>query len=179
MKIRPATIGDMPALMSLIRDCISTLDENGIDQWDGVYPGESVICKDLEAEVLYVADDDGRVCAMIALNGDEPGEYGQVCWNYRGKILVVHRLAVAPEYQRIGLATRLMDFAEDLAWIEGYDSVRLDAFSGNPAAVALYMSRNYRKAGSVSFRKGTFFCFEKRIGRQDREREQTAVSFAG
>jgi len=163
MRIRPATIEDLPAVMDLIRECISVLDENGIAQWDAVYSDELALRQAIGSTSLYVFDDDGRVCGTIALNEHEPEEYRHIVWNYRGNILVVHRLAIAPAYQRNGLATRLMEFAEDLAWMGGYDAIRLDVFAQNPAPVALCSTLDYRYAGNVIFRRGLFLCFEKHI----------------
>jgi ribosomal protein S18 acetylase RimI-like enzyme len=54
-----------------------------------------------------------------------------------------------------------MSFAEETAVTRGYDCIRLDAFTRNPAALALYESRGYRRAGTVHFRKGAFYCYEK------------------
>jgi ribosomal protein S18 acetylase RimI-like enzyme len=57
-----------------------------------------------------------------------------------------------------------MDFAEKTAAVEGYDCMRLDAFTNNTAALILYENRGYRKAGVVRFRKGEFYCYEKSTG---------------
>ncbi len=166
MRNRPANIDDLPMLMGLIHACMRHMDEHGIDQWDNIYPTKLMIRKDIESKSLHVIEDGGKVCGMIAISEDQPAEYGQINWNYDGKILVVHRLAIDPAYQRKKLATRLMSFVEDTARIEGYDAVRLDAFPQNPGAVALYAKLNYRNAGTVTFRKGAFFCFEKLIRNQ-------------
>ena len=56
-----------------------------------------------------------------------------------------------------------MDFAEEKAATENYDCIRLDAFTRNLAAFTLYENRGYRKAGIVRFRKGEFFCYERKI----------------
>ena len=58
-----------------------------------------------------------------------------------------------------------MDFAEEDAATKGYHTIRLDAFTQNPAAVALYERCGYRNAGTVRFRKGIFFCYEKKLNR--------------
>jgi ribosomal protein S18 acetylase RimI-like enzyme len=166
MRNRPANIDDLFTLVSLVRACIRHMDEHGINQWDNIYPTKLMIHKDIESKSLHVFEDGGKVCGMVAINEDQPAEYRQINWNYDGKILVVHRLAIAAAYQRKKLATRLMGFAEDFARIEGYDAVRLDAFTQNPGAVALYTRLNYRNAGTVAFRKGAFFCFEKLIRNQ-------------
>jgi ribosomal protein S18 acetylase RimI-like enzyme len=58
-----------------------------------------------------------------------------------------------------------MDFAETHARNLGVDSVRLDAYTGNAAALSLYRRRGYRESGKVTFprRDLPFACFEKRI----------------
>ena len=78
---------------------------------------------------------------------------------------MVHRLMVDPRYQGRGIAGELMRFAEDRAGELGYDAIRLDAFSANPRALWLYQRLGYHDAGCVTFRKGLFRCFEKRLGR--------------
>ena len=101
---------------------------------------------------------------MMVLNEEQQPEYAEVSWEYPGRALVIHRLTIAPAFQRRGLATRLMDFAEEMAFAEGYNCIRLDAFTRNPAAFGLYERRGYRKAGVVRFRKGDLFCYEKKVG---------------
>jgi RimJ/RimL family protein N-acetyltransferase len=56
-----------------------------------------------------------------------------------------------------------MDFAERHAADGGYDAIRLDVFTLNPVATALYERRGYRRAGTVRFRKGEFFCYERPV----------------
>jgi RimJ/RimL family protein N-acetyltransferase len=53
-----------------------------------------------------------------------------------------------------------MRFTHEFACKRGYNTIRLDAFSGNPAVVALFERLGYRRAGSVHFRKGEFYCYE-------------------
>lgn len=117
---------------------------------------------------MYVIENEGSVAGLITLNeGESPG-YGDVSWVYPGRVLVVHRLTIAPEHQGKKLASRLMDFAEGEAASKGYDTIRLDAFTQNPTAIALCERRGYRKAGTVRFRKGVFFCYEKALNRSKR-----------
>jgi GNAT superfamily N-acetyltransferase len=141
------------------------MDEQGIPQWDDIYPGETVLQDDIEMQRMHLIEVEGRTAGLIVINEQESAEYADVAWRYSGKVMVVHRLTIDPSYQRTGLATRLMDFAEGVAITEGYGCIRLDAFIQNPAAMALYENRGYRKAGSVRFRKGQFFCYEKLIER--------------
>ena len=78
-------------------------------------------------------------------------------------IIVIHRLAVTPEFQGAGLAKRLMSFAEISAAKAGYATIRLDAYSGNEAVVGFYTRRGYKKAGEIFFprRELPFVCMER------------------
>ena len=112
---------------------------------------------------MYLIEVEGRVVGFTVINEDQSPEYADVDWKYDGRALVVHRLTIHPDFQRRKLESYLMDFAEEMAATENYDCIRLDAFTRNAAAFTLYENRGYRKAGVVRFRKGDFYCFEKKI----------------
>jgi ribosomal protein S18 acetylase RimI-like enzyme len=82
-----------------------------------------------------------------------------------GKPAVIHRLAVHPQHQKLGYAKQLMNFAENLATEQGYTSIRLDSYTGNPRAIRFYENREYVKRGEVYFpgRVLVFYCFEKEL----------------
>jgi GNAT superfamily N-acetyltransferase len=163
MRIVQAHQGHLPNVVRLIAACTQTMREQGIDQWDEIYPNAEIIAKDVESRALYVLEQ-GDVCiAAVALNQEQDEAYQRVHWLGGEPVLVVHRLCVDPAYQGNGLGTRLMDFAEEYAKQHAYASIRLDAYTGNPSAIRLYERRGYRKAGQVYFPRRTlpFFCFEK------------------
>lgn len=163
MKIRLACIEELDVLHGIVEDAIRHMEQQGIAQWDEIYPNREILEKDLERQEMHVIELDDRVSGLIVMNEDQSPEYADVHWRYPGRALVVHRLTIDPGYQRCGLATRLMDFAEKTAALEGYNCIRLDAFTRNPGAFGLYEDRGYRKAGLVRFRKGEFYCYEKPI----------------
>jgi ribosomal protein S18 acetylase RimI-like enzyme len=140
--------------------------QNGIHQWDEVYPNEEIITKDVDSRALYVLEQNGLCIAAVSLNQEQDAAYQKVHWLGGEPVLVVHRLCVDPAYQGNGLGNRLMDFAEEYAKQHAYASIRLDAYTGNPSAIRLYERRGYRKAGQVYFPRRTlpFFCFEKILG---------------
>jgi GNAT superfamily N-acetyltransferase len=155
---------DLDRASAIVRDAARHLTELGIDQWDDVYPSEAVLRADIEARQLWVIEEDGAVAGLATLNEEEPPEYREVPWRYSGRALIIHRLAVDPQRQGRGLAAALMAFAEQEAATRGCATIRLDAFTRNPAATLLYEHGGYRRAGTVRFRKGLFSCFEKPVG---------------
>ncbi|MEI6207692.1 MAG: hypothetical protein WCP20_12990 [Desulfuromonadales bacterium] len=63
----------------------------------------------------------------------------------------------------ISNATIVSAAGNEFAAKQPYSTIRLDAFAGNPCALALYERLGFRRAGSVSFRKGMFWCFESQV----------------
>jgi ribosomal protein S18 acetylase RimI-like enzyme len=174
--IRLARIEELDSVHNLVQEAIRHMDNQGIPQWDGIYPSKAILNADIENRQMHLIEVEGRVAGLIVINENQSPEYAGVGWKHSGRVLVVHRLTIHPDYQRRKLASHLMDFAEEMAAAENYDCIRLDAFTLNPAAYTLYENRGYRRAGIVRFRKGDFFCFEKKIS--DRRKRNGFIPLA-
>jgi len=162
--IRKANSSDMAAVMLLLKDVVSDLIEQGIDQWDSIYPDAPTISNDINERSLFIYEHEAKIKGMLVLNEYQDSEYSSLKWKYvDGKVLVVHRLCVDPKFRGLGIAKKLMQFAEDFAYQNGYTSIRLDTFTKNPVTVAFYRELKYEVVGTVTFRKGGFFCYEKPI----------------
>jgi ribosomal protein S18 acetylase RimI-like enzyme len=168
MHIRPASLQELEIILGIVKDATRYMDEQGIAQWDEFYPTREILSKDIDRKEMHVIEVEGKIAGFIVLNEYQESEYASVGWKYPGRSLVVHRLTIHPALQRRGLASRLMDFAEALAAEGNYDCIRLDAFTRNPAACSLYKNRGYAVAGAVRFRKGEFYCFEKKRGGEEK-----------
>jgi ribosomal protein S18 acetylase RimI-like enzyme len=161
--IRAAIIEDLGSVCRLISDVVDHLRSQGIDQWDEFYPTRNIFQDDIARGTLLIYSENGSAAGIVTLDDQQPPEYRSVQWTIPGRSLVIHRLAVNPAHQGRGIARSLMRHAEKTAARRLFDAIRLDAFEGNPAAVRLYDSLGYRRAGFVSFRKGRFHCFEKLV----------------
>lgn len=165
--IRSADMGDIERVTDIVRNATCQMEEQGIDQWDDIYPNRTTLRNDIENGHLHVIENKTGIAGFVTLSPEELPEYNDVHWIYCGRVLAVYRLTIAPEHQGRKLASRLMDFAEKEAESKGFDTIRLDVFTENPRAVALYERRGYREAGTVHFRKGLFFCYEKLVSRRE------------
>ena len=124
-----------------------------IYQWDSIYPNEDVISNDVYEGNLHVYIDENIIKGFIILNEFQDREYEAIKWkNDTGKTLVIHRLCINQKYKGKGIATTLIEYAERFAKDNKYESMRLDCFT-----------QNNQKRGTVTFRKGEFFCFEKEL----------------
>ena len=154
----------IPHIMRLVSRCVERLNANGVYQWDEIYPDLATISQDVANRTLRGLFDDEKLAGILVLNENQSPEYAAIPWQLTDPApLVVHRLCIDPDYQGKSLSKILMKYTEDYARANGYRSVRLDAFTNNPVSVNLYRSLDYVERGTVRFRKGPFYCFEKII----------------
>lgn len=158
------TPDDLPQVMELIHQATLQMKAEGIAQWDEIYPSAKTVETDLRDGSLWGLRDEEGLKAIITLNEKQSFFYIYPKWKYIDTpILIVHRLCVHPKWQHKGIAKQLMNFAEQKARSGGYKAIRLDAFTQNLPAMALYEKLNYEKVGLVHARKGKFCCFEKKL----------------
>ncbi len=163
MNISSASPADIDTVMDLIRKAVKAMNDSGLHQWNDEYPNREIITEDIAAKNLYkYINDEKTIAGIIVLNEQYFPDYDNLTWEINDpEILVVHRLCIHPEYQKQGIARKLMLFAEDLAVKNHYKSIRLDTSVLNKAALSLYDGMGYRRVGIVHFRAGDFQCFEK------------------
>lgn len=161
---RVASIKNIGAISALISNCAQNLEHQGIYQWDSIYPNDELIAQDITKQALYFLAQAEQIIAIMTIDSDQPLEYSSVTWAYSDSpIMVIHRMAVHPNFQGKGIGKGLVRHAEDIARLAKYRAIRLDAFIPNLRAVKLYTALGFRNAGKVTFRKGDFYCFEKRL----------------
>ena len=157
-----ATSCDLVDLMSLYRAATRHMDAQRIPQWDEIYPSVEVVRQDIERGQMRLGKVEGTIALAYSLEPCARGDYEPADWRYDvPQFFVLHRLCVHPSFQGKGLARQAMDHLEEEARSLGIYAIRLDAFSQNPAALKLYESRGYEKAGEITYRKGLFFLYEK------------------
>lgn len=153
---------NLDEIMMIIENVIIELNNQGIDQWDEIYPDIDVIKRDLNKKNAYGYFEKNELVGYVAINEEYPDEYNEIKWVInKPKFLITHRLCINPGKQGKGIAKQLISFTEKYAKDNNHSSIRLDAFSKNPNALQLYENLGYQKAGCVQFRKGLFFCYEK------------------
>ncbi len=163
-RVERADLRYAPSVMQIIALCTGHMRAQGIHQWDEIYPNLRVVEDDARAGSLFVVRQDDQCIAAVGLNDVQPDEYRPLPWQCEtGLALVIHRLCVHPDWQQRGAGRHLMDFAEAFAKEHGLSCIRLDAYTGNPRALALYEKRGYHRIGQAHFprRELPFVCFEK------------------
>ena len=165
-QLRLAKQEDLPGIMALIRRVVPAMRASGNLQWDDSYPNAEVFLRDMHLAQLWVAEDAEQLMGVAAITTDQEPEYAEVGWNLTERAVVVHRLAVDPDFQGRGVAAAMMRQAEAVALERKILVLRLDTNSQNEATQKLFPKLGYSFAGEIGlgFRPGLRFrCYEKRL----------------
>lgn len=150
--IRVAELRDIQAIADTYTALLTFEQENGgYSNWQlNVYPTVMVAETKVSAREMYVLEDGGEICASMVLNHDQADEYDAVNWQYPAKaeqVLVIHTLCIPPEKAGCGYGTKMVKYAKALARESGCKAIRIDTYSHNEPAKALYQKNGFRIAG--------------------------------
>jgi len=161
--IRKATHRDLDPILAVVEKVKTKMTQLGIDQWDSDYPKATDFLKDINNGFQFVMIERDQIAGIISVDHHQPPEYTSVSWSSATPAMVIHRLAVSPEFQGGGRAKALVKFAEDQAVGCDAKSIRLDAFVENPAACKLYRRLGYDQRDNIFLGEREFFTFEKNL----------------
>ena len=159
-----ANINQTEEVFSIFSAAIKHMEEDGIHQWDSIYPDKTVITEDIVRKQLYTGVIDGKIAVCFVLSEDYDEEYKNGQWQWpESKFCIIHRLCVSPDFQNKGIAAETLKYIENLCKSQGYDSIRLDCFTENPYSRKLYDKAGYSVVGYADWRKGRFELREKKL----------------
>jgi len=163
--IRRASVADLPLVTGSLTTIVAAMRAAGNDQWGPAYPTDDHFFQDCADGVLFVDEDQGRIRGFAVLNFEEPEQYEALPWTVARPALIVHRLAVLPEFRGRGLANALFAFAEEQARARGLRGLRSDTYSRNPVMNALFAKRGWKRVGTLHFpgREASFVAWEKPV----------------
>ena len=152
--IRKALQTDIPAV-SLLYEKIHDAEEAGLITigWDrAIYPTEKTAQAALEADELYVLEEDGEILASARINDEQMPAYEFAAWEHAAKsdeVLVMHTLCVLPSAAGRGLGSEFVRFYEKLALESGRPYLRIDTNERNANARRLYKKLGYKEIGII------------------------------
>jgi len=162
--IRKAQINELKEIKLLTEACAQAMISKGIFQWNEKYPSLEKLQKDIEAEELYILKQGEITVGIIVITEAIDEEYIPIEWlGKTSNNIYIHRLATHPDFWGQGYAQKLMEFAENYARKNQFESVRLDTFSQNMRNQKFYETRGYQRLGNIYFPKQSkhpFYCYE-------------------
>jgi ribosomal protein S18 acetylase RimI-like enzyme len=120
-----------------------------IDLWETVFPGDPAWNN--PADVIQRKLTVQRELFLVCVAGDQV--IGTVLAGFDGVRGWVHKVAVDPEFQGLGIATRLMDAAETGLSAMGCTKLNVQVRAANTAAVKFYEDAGYKVEDIISLGK--------------------------
>lgn len=162
---KKANKNELDKIFEIYKTCRKDLANKGIVQWDENYPTRQLIKEAINERNLYKIEEGKNLIGTFILNSKVDQYWKKIKWQ-SDDFLGLHLLAIKPDYQEKGFGKKVLEFCEQRAKEEGYESVHLDVFSKNPAALKLYKSNGYKKVGELYFDfkpadNRIYYCFEK------------------
>lgn len=158
MQFRLSYVSEIDCIMDILADGRRALAQLGIDQWQGGYPHREAIETDCERGESYVVVDEGDTIvatAMVGFSGErdydaiDQGSWLTSTSSADARYSVMHRVAVAASCTSRGIASFLLERAEELTRDRGYESVRIDTHPGNFPMRRLLEKRGYTECGII------------------------------
>jgi len=163
--IRLAKKEEIPQLLAITKACANDMISRNIFQWNEEYPSQEAFENDVFRKELFVLITNNKIIGSMVLTQKIDKEYLSIKWlTPNSNNLYIHRLAIHPKEQGKGWAQKLMDFTEDFAIKNNYNSIRLDTFSKNIRNQKVYELRGYKRLGDIYFPKQSefpFYCYER------------------
>jgi GNAT superfamily N-acetyltransferase len=166
MEILQAKPIDLVEILYLVKVCIADMNARGLTHWNSSYPGTSVIQHDLDEGRVFLYKDKGVCKGMVTLSSQAPAEYGQLSFYSEGaKPLYLMRMAVHPLWQDKGIASALIEFAQQMARENGYDCIRLDVYQPSEQERQLCIGENFKEVGTFQSesQRIPYLCYEKQL----------------
>lgn len=155
---------ELDRIAEIFQAATEYMNQNGILQWDEIYPDKEILSQDIIKNQLFVGMADEEIVTAYVLNQDEHMQYENGNWEYpEDSYYILHRLCVNPQCQNMGIGTLTVEYIENKLQSEGIQSLRLDAFTQNPYALRMYEKLGYKTVGYAYYRKGKFCLMEKHL----------------
>lgn len=154
---RKAEETDTERIWQIIEQAKAQMRRLGSQQWDENYPSIENIRQDIRDGNGYVICRENRVVAYGVVSFDGEPVYEQIKdkWSNDLPYLIVHRLAVADEMKRQGMAKQFMLQAEEVSRRKGIYNFRVDTKYDNAYMLRLIDSLDFNYCGEVYYRNNS------------------------
>lgn len=150
--LRLATIADFETIKSKYIEIIEkTPDLAKHAQWVwGLHPDDELVRNYIIKNEMYMYMCDDKVAGVVVISNGQPEEYESVEWGIKLKseeVAVLHLLGVCPDFQKKGIAKKLIEGSIEIAVNSGKKAVRLDTLASNIPAQNMYPKYRFTYRG--------------------------------
>lgn len=148
MIFRLATKEDLPELKEMYTKITNNMNSLKIEIWDDTYPCE-LFADDIASNNLYLLSKDNLILGAFVLCESNAGE-SHIKWEKENaKAMYLDRLGVNIDFKRQGIATQLLNYANEIAIEKMAEYLRLFVIDMNTPAINLYKKNKFLQANGI------------------------------
>jgi N-acetylglutamate synthase-like GNAT family acetyltransferase len=169
LQIREAKKTDLFGVMYLIRECVRDMNNRGLFHWNTSYPNYDIMNGDIEKKSLFIVREKGFSVAFFTLSNEQMEEYKNVDWSSdNSKSIIINRIAIHPKWQGADIDKSILEFVENKAKDDGYETIRCDFSKEDSYFMPLFKDNDYEEKGEIklSYQDAPFSCLEKKIDKK-------------
>lgn len=121
---------------------------------------ENAVRRHLKESRVLIARLKGALVGTLRLATKKPWAIDLSYFIQVTRALYLHDMAIAPDFQRKGIGSLLVESAKVTAKALSANAIRLDAYDGASAAGSFYAKCGFRKAGNVKYRNTPLVYYE-------------------
>ena len=159
MEIRKAKLEEAEEILKIYKSLIGY--EGCL--WDEYYPNIEIVNNDIKNETLYVALIDDEIVGAAQSGIDEELFNMEFFTKEKKNPRDLSRVAVKKEYQKQGIARKIIAYIEDELRKDGVDYMYLTVGKTNIKAYNLYKSIGYETKGEIVKFDIDWYCQEKKL----------------
>lgn len=159
LHFRQGSTADIDRIMTLVAEAQAWFASQGIDQWQDGYPTRAIIEQDITLGRNYVVEYKGVIIATLSIAFDGEPTYANIYdgeWLREAPYAVVHRVMVANEMKRKGVAREVLTFVEELCAEKSVRDIRIDTHSDNLPMRKMLKKLEYTHCGRIKLVSGAW-----------------------
>ena len=145
-----AQLKDLEEIDSLAVKVIEDMKLSGIPQWTLEYPRAKHYLKDVIEDALYIYRENDRIIGAMTILPENDPPYQLINGWLKNHSIVIHRVIIDPNYRNKGIAQKLLDYAVELAKIEGFSSIKIDTHLENYKMRNFLAKNNFQEIGYLA-----------------------------
>lgn len=163
MNFRKSTFDDVDRILEIIEKAKVELRKLGLDQWQKGYPDRKSIESDVKLEISYVLEDiEGnrndlksenftKILGTVVLSPEKEEPYSKIegKWITDDDYMVIHRLAVDFDMKNKGIATKILEFSEEVCVENRILSLKADTHENNEPMKRLLEKNGFSFCGLI------------------------------
>lgn len=163
--IEQATQEDLSSIIEIIKEAKKEMETENNPQWSEEDYPESKIPGDIQNKSLYLYKEENNIKGFIVITKDT-GEYEGLIENSKDASYILHRMCIPKKYRHLGIASKLINFAEKKAKENSIGFIKADTEVSNKKMNNLFLKLGFIHKGYFipEDYPGKYNYYEKMIG---------------